>query len=293
MTISGTTKRHAARLVSSILRPVLPLSVRKKLILWLDARKLPGLYRFAFLLLDDFARQDPSGFHAFLWSHHLGHAESYEIVRRYGEAKLDPTRAILLREVCRDLQNRGIDCRTDVRSVFDVGCSVGHVLQHVESQIFPSATILEGIDIDEYAIRAGAAHIARIGSKAQIRCANLESLETTMDGKIYDVILCFGVLLYVDRGTATLAVKTMLQHSRLLVALSTWPHPLVDNAELTDSVHAGDLVRNGPDLMDGTLIHNLDEMVKAAGGRIVSRGWTGKEVVQEDRPLYFVLAQPV
>jgi hypothetical protein len=43
-------------------------------------------------MLDDLRRNDPDGLHRFLWSNHLAYAASYEIKRRFGVSKLNPSR---------------------------------------------------------------------------------------------------------------------------------------------------------------------------------------------------------
>jgi SAM-dependent methyltransferase len=271
---------------------LLPLSLRKSMIVWLGKRRDSRTYRLAFELLRDFSKNDPGGFHRFLWSNHLGHAESYEIVRRYGDSQFEPTRLVLFQEICSHLKSRGIVPERDVKSVFDAGCSLGYVLRFAETEVFPSAMVLQGIDVDSYAVAAGSSHLRQLGSKATLHCADMTTLAQELDGEVYDVVLCFGVLMYLDSPPAAEAVRIMLRHCKMLLALSSWPHPFQDNAELDRSVDASGLVRNAADIMEGVLIHNLDAMVKDAGGRVISRRWTGSELVQGDKPLYFVLAEP-
>lgn len=281
-------KQLMVELVGGALVILLPLSARKGVILWLGGRRHPRTYHLSFLLLRDLARKSPSEFHKFLWSHHLGHAETYEIERRYADP--EPTRQVLFHEICAHLRSRGIVPERDVKSVFDAGCSLGHVLRFAETDIFPSATVLTGVDVDSYAVFAGSAHLRRLGSKVQLTCEDISLLEQSMKTQAYDVIICFGVLMYLDRAAAEHSVKIMLQRCGMLLALSSWPHPLADNSQLNESLEASKLVRNTPDIMDGVMIHNLDAMVQQAGGRVVSRRWTGSELVGGDKPLYFVLA---
>lgn len=285
-------KQAVAAFVISIIRLLLPLSCRKELVLRLAKSQPRGFYTLTFLLLQDFSREDPGGFHSFLWSHHLGHAGTYELDRRHGKSNVEPTRLVMLERLSSALQQQGIDPTRDVQSVLDAGCSVGHVLRYVETEVFPAASILEGVDLDSYAIEKGSSHLQSVGSKACLARADVGSLADAIQGKSYDVILCFGVLLYVDEATAERAIRTMLQHTRMLLAVSTWPHPAIDNSSLSHSLPARGLVNDVPDLMDGVLIHNLDKMVSSAGGRIISRCWTGSELVGRDKPLYFLIAQP-
>lgn len=291
MVVLGRVRSLKQLIVEFVGRAVvilLPLSARKAAILWLGKRRYPRTYRLSFLFLRDLARKSPSEFHKFLWSNHLGHAETYEIERRYADP--EPTRRILFQEICAHLRSRGIIPERDVKSVFDAGCSLGHVLRFAETDVFPSATILTGVDVDSYAVSAGSAHLRQLGSKVQLNSADLSLLEESMNTQAYDVIICFGVLMYLDRPAAAHSVKTMLQHCGMLLALSSWPHPVADNSQLSESVEASRLVRHARDAMDGVILHNLDAMVQQAGGRVVSRRWTGSELVGGDKPLYFVLA---
>jgi SAM-dependent methyltransferase len=278
--------------VSRMLPYVLPKSIRKRIVIWLGKCRIPNRYRQSFLLLPDFARSDPAGFHQFLWSNHLGHAGSYEVAQRYGESKLEPSRRILFEEICSTLQARSVTPDRDVRSVFDAGCSLGHVLRFAETNIFPGATLLRGVDVDSFAVQRGSAHLEQLGSRAKLICSDLSQLEHAIQNESYDVSLCFGVLMYLNRSAAAEVVKVLLQHTRMLLALSTWPHPVLDNRLLTESVRASDVVTNAVDIMDGVLIHNLDAMVSEAGGRLVRRRWTGDTVIEGDKPMYYVLAEP-
>ena len=292
VSLMASLKQIVTTGIGSALVFLLPLSIRRSMIVWLGKRRDARTYRLSFELLQDFAKNDPSGFHRFLWSNHLGHAESYEIARRFGDSRLEPTRRVLFQEICSTLKNRGIVPERDVKSVFDAGCSLGHVLRFAETEVFPCAVVLEGIDVDSYAVAAGSSHLRQLGSKATLRCADMTMLAQAIGGDVYDVILCFGVLMYLDSAAAAEAVRTMLRHCKMLLALSSWPHPFHDNAELDTSVGASGLVRNAADIMEGVLIHNLDAMVTDAGGRIISRRWTGSELLEGDKPLYFVLAEP-
>lgn len=285
-------KQFILKAIGQTLSYVLPLSIRKQIVIWLGRRRVPNRYRLSFLLLQDFAQRDPDGFHQFLWSNHLGHAGSYEVAQRFGESNLEPSRRILFEEICSALQAQGISPDRDVRSVFDAGCSLGHVLRFAETTIFPNSTRLRGVDVDSYAVQTGSAHLEQIGSRAKLICSDLSQLAHVMQNEAYDVVLCFGVLMYLNRAAAAEVVKELLQHTRMVLALSTWPHPVLDNRLLAESVRASDVVTNAVDIMDGVLIHNLDAMVSEAGGHIVRRHWTGATVIEGDKPMYYVLAEP-
>ena len=159
-------KTSVLRTAARVLPYFVPLSIRKGIVIWLANRKSPKRYRLSFFLLQDFARSDPDGFHRFLWSNHRGHAGTYEVAQRYGDENIEPTRRILFEEICSALRTRGVTPERDVRSVFDAGCSLGHVLRMAETRVFPSAVELRGVDVDSYAIHTGSAYLQQIGSIA-------------------------------------------------------------------------------------------------------------------------------
>lgn len=263
--------RRLCKLGFAPLRGVLPLPAR----IWVLRRwgRYPPL-NYSFLareLLDDLARTDPAGFHRLLWSHHTGglaYGKTYEISQRFGESNLRPSRRQLLAEVSRRLRDRGIIPERDVGSVFDVGCSLGYVLRYAEEHLFPSATCFRGIDVDQHAIDTGSAYLRSLGSKIELRCADIANLKEAMGNRKYDVVLCCGVLMYLDQPTAGFAVRTMLEHTRLLLGLLSHADMAADNVQLAHSI-----VRPG----DLRFVHNVDAMVEAAGGKVVARRWTGAE----------------
>ncbi len=95
-------------------------------------------------------------------------------------------------------------------------------------------------------------------------------------------MLCTGVLMYLTEQPAAAAVKTMLRHTDVLVALAGLAHPEIDNRELQRSTVRRD---------DNSFIHNLDRMVEAAGGRVLQRRWEGDRLIH-DNSIYFVFAMP-
>ena len=153
-----------------------------------------------------YAVGDPVGLHRFLWANHLAYAASYEVPKRFGVSNINPTRLILFDKIVGHLRSRGLDPRKDVRSVFEVGCSMGYLLRCLEEEVFPSATILHGLDIDAYAVKAGTAHLSSLRSRVQLFAADLDDAERVMCSQIgggnYDLVLCCGVLMYVNESTA-------------------------------------------------------------------------------------------
>ena len=263
------------------IRSALPLPIRQGLAIlvgrqhWLKSR-----YWWAMELLRDHAERDPDEFHRFLWSHHLGYAETYEIERRFGADRIHPTRQMLFDDLGRVLRERGTDPELDIHSVFEVGCSLGYLLRFLETGLFGSAEVLEGNDIDGYAIESGSAHLARQGSRVRLHHGDLAALEQILGERRFDVILCAGVLMYLQEAPAAAVVESILRHTGKLAAFAGLAAPGNDNRELVASL---------PRARDGTFIHNIDRMVERAGGRVVFRRWEGAREV-DGNTIYFVLA---
>jgi 2-polyprenyl-3-methyl-5-hydroxy-6-metoxy-1,4-benzoquinol methylase len=261
-----------------------PLSLRKRAVLglqrqtWLDQRRRDW---WAVELVRDLAERDVDAFHQFLWTHHLAYAESYEVEQRFGPENVKTSRKMFFSDLCLQLDEMPGLGRDRVRSVFEVGCSLGYQLRSIETDLFPAATRVEGLDIDAYAIEAGAKYLTSVGSKVKLQCADTRDIDRVLGGHTYDVIVCTGVLMYLNKDAAGAVVRSMLQHTRLL-ALSGLAHPNTDNAGLKQ-----------PDTRasDQTFVHNFDEMVAKAGGRVVRRRWEGSNVV-DGNTIYFVFATP-
>ena len=264
------------------LRAFVPLAVRKRAAIWLGGRTwLTPRHWWVTELLRDYAARDPDGYHRFLWAHHLGYAETYEVARRFGAENINETRRLLFADLREHLTGLGMDPQREVHSVFEVGCSIGYLLRFLETNVFPAAESLEGIDIDRHAVRAGSAWLAGQGSKVRITVADMADLDRVVGKRRFDVMLCAGVLMYLHRESAAQVVGAMLRRTGHVLALSGLAHPERDNAELEES---------GVRARDGTFIHNLDAMVQQAGGRVVRRRWEGARVV-DGNTIYFVFAE--
>jgi len=261
-----------------LLGQALPLSVRQALVTAVGRRRPPGGLEFAMGMLDDLRRRDPVALHRFLWSNHLAYAESYEIPKRFGSSKINPTRHILFSRIAAHLRSGGLDPRRDIRSVFEVGCSMGYLLRHLEEEVCPSAKILHGIEIDAYAVRAGATHLNSLGSKVRLFAADMEATERVMGSQSYDLVICCGVLMYVNESTAERVVQAMLAHADRLVGLICL-------------APSGDLELSEMRASDGAFIHNMDLMIRRAGGSIVSSEWVGTSTSGAS-PSNVILAQP-
>ena len=233
-------------------------------------------------LVSDLAERDLNAYHRFLWSNHLAYARTYEPGQRFGAERVHPSRRELFGELRGVLAARGTDPASDVRTVLEVGCSMGYLLRHMETEVFPSAVGLDGIDIDAWAVERGADVLRRMGSRVRLAVGDATALPTLFGTRRYDVIVCAGVLMYLREHDAAAAVAAMLARSRGIVALAGLAHPDVDNARLDAPVTRA---------TDRSLIHNLDALVARAGGRVVHRRWDGGRSVQGNT-IYFVFAEP-
>lgn len=221
--------------------------------------RLPGSARLAMALVRD--HPDPNALHRFLWSHHLGYATRYEDANEFGT--LTEARRVLFDDLHAYLASTGAD-PSDIRSIFEVGCSAGYLLRHLETDVFCYADVIEGLDIDGQAIEQGREQLAAMGSRVRLHHADMADLARVLGDRTFDVLVCAGVLMYLDTPEATEVVRTMLRHGDLIV-LAGLAHPDVDNSQLAASTTRD----------DRTFIHDLDSMVERAGGRVVSRRWEG------------------
>lgn len=96
------------------------------------------------------------------------------------------------------------------------------------------------------------------------------------------MILCAGTLLYLPEDDARGLVRSILHHTGVVAAFAGLAHPDRDNAVLTSSAKRD---------RDATFIHDIDGMVRDAGGRVVWRRWEGPRIVDANT-IYFVFARP-
>ena len=266
-----------------VIRSTLPLHLREQLAVWLNHQKWISNNRRSWWcteLIRDLERLNINEYHKFLWSHHLSYAAPYEIKLRFGDENMKESRKILFSDLRTHLMGMSINPQIDITSVFEVGCSLGYQLRYLESDLFSSANDLEGIDIDQYAIESGSGYLRSIGSKVRLMCVDMKELSNLLRNKIYDIILCSGTLMYLNEDAAFKVVDVMLKHTKMMLILTGPAHPEVDNSQLEHS-----MVRNG----DGAFIHNIDSMVKRAGGKVLARRWEGNKMV-DGQTIYFVFA---
>lgn len=285
VTFPAEQRENMKRLVKKLLRSVLPLALRKKLAIWINRQSwiAPGDRGYwATELLEDFASADVNAYHKFLWLNHLAYADTYEIPLRFGYENFNESRRIFFAELPDRLREAGIASPREIDSIFEVGCSLGYLLRYMETDMFPDAHVLEGIDIDEYAIADGMRYLRGLGSKIQLHHGDMERMDDALAGRRMDLVIASGVLLYLDEPSARRLVAKMLAVTSKLLAVTALAHPDVDNAELEESV-----VRE----RDGTWIHNVDAMIEAAGGRIVARRCEVSRMV-DGNTIYFLYAVP-
>ena len=269
--------------LKSIIRSALPLRLRRPLAVWVNKQAwLRSSTWWSLELLADWVNSDPVAYHKFLWANHLGYAESYEIQKRFGPTNIHRSRILLFDELLTYVETNVDMDPADIQSIFEVGCSLGYLLNHIETNVFPGARTLHGVDIDRYAIEKGTTHLSRIGSKAKIDALDMEDLAIYLGRIKYDVTLIPGVLMYLTQNKAEEVLATLLEHTRKLIVIAGLAHPSIDNCNLEHSEVRGS---------DGSFIHNLDRMVEAAGGRIVYRRWDGSRDL-DGNTIYFIFAEP-
>jgi SAM-dependent methyltransferase len=254
------------------------LATRQNLVAFIGRQKLPASIRFEFAMgmLTDLRRRDPVALHRFLWSNHLAYAARYEVSHRFGASKINPTRHALFDSMSVHLQSRGIDAGKEIRSVLEIGCSQGYLLRHLETTMFRSATTLHGLDIDAHAIRTGSEHLDSQGSRVKLFAADMEMTETIIGSETYDVVLCCGVLMYVNPIIAEKVVRMMFARAVRLVGLICLA-PL-------DGQH-------GVRASDGAFVHEMDSMIDKAGGRVLSSRWIGTST-SGSSPSHVIIAEP-
>jgi 2-polyprenyl-3-methyl-5-hydroxy-6-metoxy-1,4-benzoquinol methylase len=258
-----------------------PLQIRKWMAIDVDrAILLPRRHYLCMELVRDWAESDVEAYHRFLWSNHLGYARVAEATHNFDPQRISPTRRLLFGHLTEQLEKLNIDPRRHVRSVFEVGCAQGYLLRFLETNLFPAAVEIAGMDIDAAAIELGKKYLTAQGSKIQLICADVSEMERVLDGKVYDVILCPGVLLYLSQDAAAQAIDTMIHHARQIVAIADLGHPEADNAKLQHSEQRK---------WDAGQMHNIDAMVTRAGGKIIFRQWLGNKDINGQR-IHFVFS---
>lgn len=250
--------------------------------LWASRQSwLPRRSWWSFELLRDWAASSPADYHRWVWRHHAAFPEIYHPALRFREGAIDQARLELFDDLTSCLRSRGVDPAT-VGSVLEVGSSLGYLLRHVELSVFPGASVLEGVDIDQYAVEAGNLALGRLHSRARLHHLDAADLDAFLHGRTFDIVFCVGTLMYLNEVEATKLVATMLGAADVAMAITGVAHPLQDNA--TMGAHT---IRD----WDAAFIHNLDAMVLDAGGTILFRRWDGKRIVDGISVYHLVAAR--
>jgi 2-polyprenyl-3-methyl-5-hydroxy-6-metoxy-1,4-benzoquinol methylase len=255
--------------------------MRKALVVRLDRRRFRWSTDFSMGALGDLRSRDPETLHRFLWSNHLAYAARYEVERKFESHNINPTRHTLFRQILEYCQARALDPHEQIRSVFDVGCSLGYLLRHIELNLLPSAAPLQGIDIDRYAVQAGMSYLQSVRSRVELFEADLSRAGEFMRGRQYDLVLCCGVLMYASEDTALRALQAMFAHCRRLVGIICLAHGERLSAKRVAEVR----------MSDGAYVHDMDRMIREAGGTPISSTWVGT-ATSGSSPSYVILAEP-
>jgi len=271
------------QVAKSVVRSLLPLFLRKRIAIWINGQSWINADTrgwWTVELIRDLAENDINRYHKFLWANHLAYAVTYEVEQRFGHDNINESRKMLFSDLNFCLAGAGVQPGRDIMSVFDVGCSAGYHLRYLETDIFTSASSLEGIDIDEYAVRTGTNYLKQLESKILLTWTDMEKLSSVLGNRMFDVIICAGCLMYLCEEAAAGVVDEMLRHTGKLLVLTGLAHPEIDNSQLTHSVTREH---------DRSFIHNIDAMVEKAGGEIRFRRWEGERIV-DGNTIYFVFA---
>jgi 2-polyprenyl-3-methyl-5-hydroxy-6-metoxy-1,4-benzoquinol methylase len=269
--------------IKKIIRLLIPLPLRKRLAVSIYHKDWCPPHRkdwWTLEILRDFAANDINEYHKFLWSHHMAYAKTYETGLRFGNENMEASRKIFFSELKDLLVKLNVNPETDISTICEVGCSLGYQLRYLETDLFTGARELRGIDIDQYAIEAGAMYLRDVRSKVKLACADMEEIESTLGDRSYDILVCTGTLMYLNEASAAHVVDVMLRHTGTVLAIAGLAHPEIDNCLLQQST-----LRE----QDKSFIHNLDFMVKKAGGTILARRWDGGKMVG-GHTIYLVFA---
>lgn len=274
------------KIIKKVIRATLPLTFRKSLVLWLNRQEWINKNRrncWSTEILKDFAKNEVNEYHRFLWANHLAYAETYEPISRFGADNIKASRKIFFMDLLKVIRQHEIIPCSQIRSIFEVGCSLGYQLRYMETDLFPGAELLMGNDIDQYAIDTGSEYLRNHKSKVQLLCFDMENLNKQLEDRFFDIIISTGVLMYLQEDTAGKVVQAMINHTNNIVAIAGLAHSDKDNSLLDQSVSRQ---------RDGSFIHNIDKMVENAGGTIISRRWGGDTDV-DGNTIYFVFATPL
>ncbi|HWB82544.1 MAG TPA: class I SAM-dependent methyltransferase [Bryobacteraceae bacterium] len=254
--VARSTIRKSAGLCSMLL----PLEIRKGLVLRIERLKFRWVPDFSIGILEDLRRHDPEALHRFLWSNHLAYAATYEPKKKFEASSLNPTRQLLFRQIVDYYRSSGLNPQEQIRSVFEVGCSLGYLLRYLELYVLPAAAPLHGIDIDRYAVRTGMSYLQSVNSKVQLFDADVAKIGEATGNQQYDLVLSCGVLMYLNKKTAKATLQKMFALSRRLVGIICTAHQGDGGATLNSETRKS----------DGAYLHDMHSMIRESGHYIIS-----------------------
>jgi SAM-dependent methyltransferase len=274
--------------IKRLIMSILPLDLRKQIAVWMNRQHwLPARDRWSIGIIRDLQASDPKAFHKFLWGNHIsGYAQWYDSEDLFDSNKMNGSEHTC-REFFKDLiaaiKDIGFNPASDIRSVLEVGCSLGYTLRFIEKDIFANSDELIGIDIDGSAIEKGIRYLTSTGSKVRLIRGDMEELDRSVGERTFDFVFATGVLSYLDETDATRVVSEMLRRTNKVMALVGLCSKFIDNRELRQSKMSID--------HNNQWVHNFDALVKKAGGKVVRRRWQESGELN-NQTTYFVFAVP-
>lgn len=261
--------RRAAGAGKALARKALPLEMRKRAAIKINKQKwISGSGHLALGLVRDLSVNDPKAFHKFLWENHIaGYAQWYDDSRfLFDFSKMEPSRVEFFNDLRYVIKDIGL-ATADFSSALDVGCSQGYLLRYIETELFPDAQDLVGIDIDAKAVEKGAAHLKNLASKVRLASGDMESIGKLLGDRKFDLVFAAGVLSYLNEADAQKVVNEMMRRTGRLIALVGIADKDADNNTLASSKLSPDHTQQWS--------HNFETLIKKAGGSVVFSRWYG------------------
>lgn len=269
-------------LLKRAFRYCVPFPVRKRLAIWLDRQEWFTRDHIPVGLVRDLATRNPKEFHKLLWTHHFKlYAQWYDSEQElFSSEQMQPSRRLFFADLLSVLRDLGLRPQ-DIQSVLEVGCSQGHLLRHLETDLFHGCREFLGVDIDGTAIRKGTAYLGKLDSRVALVEGDMEHLDQILGKRSFDVVYAAGVLSYLDEPHAARLVANLLGRTNKVLALAGLACTSRNNGELHRS-------ESSPS-HEHQWIHDFAGMVSAAGGRVVRSRWEGATLYNL-QTIYFVFA---
>ena len=271
--------------LKSAIRFILPVGFRKHVALWLNTHQWLSTYDYLTQsILRDLLREDPKAFHKFFWSNHISsYAKGYDSENLFDMNRMEPSRREFFNDLIKVIKHLGFDSSKDIKSVLEVGCSLGYLLRFIETDVLSHTKELVGIDIDGDAVDKGANYLKRVGSKVQLIHGDMEDLDRLIGDRTFDLVFAAGVLSYLNVNDATQVISRMLSRTEKVLALIGLACTTTNNSDLTQSLL--------DDSRGNQWVHNFKSMVETAGGHVVSCRWEGARLFNY-QTIYAVFAVP-